>query len=281
MIQPTRFFLALNLLRARENNVNVIIVKSVDLYKICQSVFQHVRYHVAKRGRFQGLSLQQGPFDVKQLLPNFKALPSIGPLNPGQWMFAFIFLVVLQGQSPAVGQSLRQKVNFANSDINAFWYSVFQDIGKPWKTPAAFEYVRRVRTPCGIAEVNNAIYCLRNHAIYVNIPLLVKANQRYGDFAAITILAHEYGHAVQRQLGLSRLNQDLYQEELQADCFAGSICPRCRQARTYCDPNDVREGYYQSFASGSRRFHPNSHGTRSQRAQAHFIWVILKVSRAA
>lgn len=143
-------------------------------------------------------------------------------------------------------------------------------MGRVWKTPAAFEYMRSVRTPCGVAGPNNAIYCLRNHSIYVNIPFLVSANRRYGDFAAITILAHEYGHAVQRQLGLSRLNEDLYQEELQADCFAGFYA-RDANRRGLLDPNDVLEGYYQSFASGSRHFHPNSHGTRGQRAMAFYM----------
>ncbi len=214
--------------------------------------------------------LKRQRFGVIKLLRPFMTTPSIGPLKSAHWMLSIVFLILLQGQAPAVGQSLRDKVNFANSDINAFWYSVFQGIGKVWKTPAAFEYARTVRTPCGVAEPYNAIYCLRNHAIYVNIPLLVQADQRFGDFAAITILAHEYGHAVQRQLGLSRLNEELYQEELQADCFAG-VYAQDASKRGLLDRNDVLEAYYQSFASGNRRFHPNSHGTRGQRAQAFYL----------
>ena len=176
-------------------------------------------------------------------------------------------IVLLCGQSPALSQSLRQKVYFANSDLNTFWARRFQSLRKPWRAPTAYQYSRGVRTPCGFAGPNNAIYCARNHSIYLNIPFLVQANVRWGDFAAITIMAHEYGHAVQRQLGLSRLNRYLFQEELQADCLAG-VYARDAGRRGLLDATDVREGYFQSYSSGHARFNPNSHGTRRQRAGA-------------
>ena len=173
------------------------------------------------------------------------------------------------GQSPALGQTLQRKVYFANTDISRFWSRVFKGIGRPWRKPIAYEYGSIAKTPCGIASNFNAIYCLRNHSIYVSIPLLEQANDRSGDFAAITILAHEYGHAVQNQLGLSRLHRYLIQEELQADCFAG-VYAQDAQKRQLLDRTDLQEGYSQSYMSGQRRFHPNSHGTHQQRARAFY-----------
>ncbi len=178
-------------------------------------------------------------------------------------------LALLIGASPTSGQTLQRKVHFANTDISRFWARTFRGIGRPWRRPVAYEYQTIAETPCGLANKFNAIYCLRNHSIYVNIPLLQQANVQAGDFAAITILAHEYGHAVQNQLGLSRLHRYLVQEELQADCFAG-VYTQDAQRRRILDPNDVQEGYSQSYLSGQNKFHPNSHGTRQQRARAFY-----------
>ena len=179
-------------------------------------------------------------------------------------LVAGLWLAVAQ---PAVGQTLRQKVNFANSDINSFWAQTFRSLGRKWHSPKSYTYYRAVRTACGVSGPFNALYCPRDHGIYLNIPFLVRADQRWGDFAPITIMAHEYGHAVQRQLGLSRLNRYLYQEELQADCFAGYYA-QYADRRGLLDANDAEEGYYQSYSSGHKRFNPNTHGTRAQRAQA-------------
>ncbi|MGF1603629.1 MAG: neutral zinc metallopeptidase [Thermosynechococcaceae cyanobacterium] len=176
---------------------------------------------------------------------------------------------LLLGQPSALSQTLRTKVYFANTDISQFWSRTFQNLGRPWQRPTAYEYQTFARTPCGIAGEFNAIYCLRNRSIYVNVPLLLQADQQSGDFAAITILAHEYGHAVQDQLGLSRMHRYLVQEELQADCFAG-VYAKDAQKRGLLDQTDVQEGYLQSFLSGQIHFHPNSHGTRQQRARAFY-----------
>ncbi|PZD74317.1 hypothetical protein C1752_01316 [Acaryochloris thomasi RCC1774] len=178
-------------------------------------------------------------------------------------------LALFLGSPPALSQTLQRKVHFANTDISRFWSRTFRGIGRPWRKPIAYEYRSIAKTPCGIAGKFNAIYCLHNHSIYVNVPLLEQANYQAGDFAAITILAHEYGHAVQNQLGLSRLHRYLVQEELQADCFAG-VYAQDANRRRLLDPTDVQEGYTQSYMSGQNNFHPNSHGTRRQRARAFY-----------
>ncbi len=177
---------------------------------------------------------------------------------------------ILGWQSPAQSQSLRQQIHAANADINAFWSRQFREMNREWRSPRAFEYTSRAQTPCGIAQRFNAVYCGLNHSIYLNIPFLMHASQRFGDFAAITILAHEYGHAAQRQLGLSRLHQYLIQEELQADCFAG-VYARDASQRGRLRPQDAQKGYLQSYASGHLRFHAQSHGTRDQRARAYHL----------
>jgi predicted metalloprotease len=51
------------------------------------------------------------------------------------------------------------------------------------------------------------------------LPALREAN---GDMGVTMVLAHEYGHAVQRKAGLTKKNTPTLVSEQQADCFAGS-----------------------------------------------------------
>lgn len=197
---------------------------------------------------------------------SLRASTLIGTL--GTTLFTTGLLLQLSS-SVAQGQTLREKVIFANSDINRFWQRTFISLRKPWLRPKSYGYRRSVRTPCGQASLNNAIYCVRNHSIYLNYALLNQANRQTGDFGAITIVAHEYGHAVQSQLGLSRRNKYLFQEELQADCFAGVYALDANR-RGLLESNDVSEGYRQSYLSGRPHFNPNSHGTYQQRARAFY-----------
>jgi uncharacterized protein len=89
-------------------------------------------------------------------------------------------------------------------------------------------------------------------------------NQRIGDFAAVTVLAHEYGHAIQLQLGLFHTNQHPVQDELQADCFAG-VYAQDAMKRNLLDASDIPEATAQSYASGDPNFRWNSHGTPAAR----------------
>jgi predicted metalloprotease len=69
----------------------------------------------------------------------------------------------------------------------------------------------------------NAGYCYDDNTIGwdrgVLLPALRDAN---GDMAVTMVLAHEYGHAVQRQAGLTRKGTPTLVAEQQADCFAGA-----------------------------------------------------------
>ena len=167
-------------------------------------------------------------------------------------------------------QSIESKVTFASQDISNMWARRFRQLGRTWKSPKVYLYSGRILTPCGRMGDWNAQYCPRNYAIYLNEPFVLRVERRIGDFAAITVLAHEYGHAVELALGLSAINRYPVQDELQADCFAG-VYAQDAMSRKLLDPNDIPEATAQSYVSGDTNFDLNSHGTPQQRVRAFQI----------
>ena len=80
---------------------------------------------------------------------------------------------------------------------------------------------------CGSTEKNiNAFYCGQDDSIlWDRGVLLPNMMDQFGTLSVVTVLAHEFGHAVQYRLldkaGISRSTQAIVKEQ-QADCFAGS-----------------------------------------------------------
>lgn len=68
----------------------------------------------------------------------------------------------------------------------------------------------------------NAAYCLRADLIvWDRVDLLPAAEMYFGVLAINGLLAHEYGHAIQRESGLTNDDTPLLVSEQQADCLAG------------------------------------------------------------
>ena len=116
----------------------------------------------------------------------------------------------------------------AVSDIEEFWedaYSeAFDGTFEPVKSLISWdadgEGVRFCRT--NTAGLVNALYCFRDDTIgWDRALLLPELKSDFGEMAIPTILAHEYGHGIQRQAGLADDETPTLVAEQQADCFAG------------------------------------------------------------
>ena len=162
-----------------------------------------------------------------------------------------------------------QLLQLASSDINGFWERSFVQNRSLYRSPRLVPYVRPFMTPCGIATLNNAFYCPSSNSIYFDNNFLYSFYRNIGDYAAVIILAHEWGHLVQAQSGIPRgLNIQL---ELQADCFAGSYTRHAESAKEL-EPGDLEEAANGLFNSGDPRgmpwFSPQAHGSPRQRINA-------------
>ncbi len=111
--------------------------------------------------------------------------------------------------------------------------------------------------------------------MYIDLGFYNELAERFGakgDFAEAYVIAHEIGHHVQKQLGLSaqvdrasksaRLGPSglSVRLELQADCFAG-IWARSTNQRNLLDPGDVQEALGAAAAVGDDHIQKETSGT--------------------
>ncbi|OBF48898.1 neutral zinc metallopeptidase [Mycolicibacterium monacense] len=115
-------------------------------------------------------------------------------------------------------------------DVEQFWSttysrtfdSSFQPVGTLVSYDSEDRYGPEV---CGSDQYDNenAMYCFLDDTMAWDRGFLVPTGQQYfGDVSIAALIAHEYGHAVQHESGLTSLLTDTIVKEQQADCFAGA-----------------------------------------------------------
>lgn len=160
---------------------------------------------------------------------------------------------------------LSDLLTFAANDVDAFWAAKFADNDMRYYPP------RRVSAYDSGGRgggAYNAYYSRGTHSIAYDLRLMSNALTQIGDVAPVYIIAHEWGHLVQAQLG--RLgNRYTIQVELEADCLAGAYLADL-DARGLLESGDREEGIHQAYRVGDSLpwNHPGAHGTPEQRATA-------------
>lgn len=116
------------------------------------------------------------------------------------------------------------------SDIEDFWEAAYPDTFDNDFTPVK-ELISWDATGydsvefCGEDTLGlvNAGYCFVDHTIgWDRGELLPGVKDNFGEIAVTNVLAHEYGHAIQRQARLKKRGTPILVAEQQADCFAGA-----------------------------------------------------------
>ena len=162
------------------------------------------------------------------------------------------------------------------------------DAGFVMPRPPVTVYDRPIRTPCGDFNDVNAAYCSGDQRIYYAAPLLRALGPEAASthYAAETILAHEFGHAIQartailmsmyalsNQAGSESASLELSRRvEVQADCLAGLYITSVAQSQQLGRPElDGLRRFIRSLGddalSGSAD-HSGGHGT----GQARQLW---------
>lgn len=180
----------------------------------------------------------------------------------------------------------------ALSSLNETWEPLFAQARVDFQQPTLNFYEGGTRSGCGAAASSmGPFYCPADEGIYIDTSFydtLARQLGAGGDFARYYVMAHEYGHHVQKLTGLaaqirsaqqqnpSRANNLQVRMELQADCYAGVWAGKNRRL---IEPGDMEEGLRAASAIGDdtlqrnagQRVNPESftHGSSEQR----MVWL--------
>jgi predicted metalloprotease len=119
----------------------------------------------------------------------------------------------------------------------------------------------------------NAAYCPDNNSIaWGQTGLTIPFYRDVGVDAVAFVLAHEYGHLIQQDLGIYDDFQYDIERELSADCLAGDFLASVRGTGISFDQSDIRTIERAIFIAGDEPGtpwqNPNAHGSPAQRTHA-------------
>jgi predicted metalloprotease len=201
--------------------------------------------------------------------------------------------LVLRTEGTGQPQDMEQFLTAVTQDVDTYWTKVFADSGLP-EPRVTYDWIPAGQTAAsacgddsGTLGDSAAAYCPNEDTIYISQAFasgiysggldhaLPGSSQGYGrtigDFSVAFIVAHEYGHQIQDELGLfEKYGQQLptMAFELQADCYAGTWAHSASQENRL-ETGDVQEALDTVLAVGDfNAGNPGHHGTPDQREAA-------------
>jgi len=139
------------------------------------------------------------------------------------------------------------------------WTTQFRAAGGSYRAPGLVLFRGSTRTACGMGQAAmGPFYCPADQKVYIDLGFFDTLSRRLGapgDFAQAYVIAHEVGHHVQKQLGITdkvdgmrgrvpeaQMNALSVRLELQADCLAGVWAHHSQKSKAWLEPGDIEEG---------------------------------------
>jgi predicted metalloprotease len=190
------------------------------------------------------------------------------------WVFGINPLTVLSllsGGGPAQVQQQQQQgpapkppsgdreaafVSTVLKNTEVVWTDIFKQNGGTYHAPRLVLFRNATPTACGTGQsAMGPFYCPGDKKVYIDLGFLRHLKNQLGapgEFAQAYVIAHEVGHHVQDELGITakvdgmrnRLSQTQnnamsVRVELQADCFAGVWAHHSQESKKWLDPGDI------------------------------------------
>ena len=174
---------------------------------------------------------------------------------------------VVQEEADPAEEDLKQFVSVVLRDTEEVWTRIFRERGDAYQKPTLVLFRGRVDSACGFASAaSGPFYCPADQKVYIDLSFYDQLQRRFkapGDFAQAYVIAHEIGHHVQHQLGITDKVHQLQQRvdeaesndlsvrlELQADFFAGVWAHHAQQNWQILEPGDIEEALRAAAAIG-------------------------------
>ena len=199
-----------------------------------------------------------------------------------------------ESQAPPANDKQTRFVRTVLADTEDVWTQVFAEKGAQYKKPKLRIFDNATDTGCGVGRTaSGPFYCPADQKVYIDLSFYRLMQERFGvsgEFAQAYVIAHEIGHHVQNQLGISdkvqaarengserQANEMSVRLELQADCFAGLWANKSNQSHAILEQGDVESALKAANAIGDDALQrqaqghvvPDSftHGTSEQRVR--------------
>jgi uncharacterized protein len=187
-----------------------------------------------------------------------------------------------QSQGPAAKPPANDEaaafVSTVLADTEDVWGKVMQAGGARYAAPKLVLFRGAVGTACGTGQsAMGPFYCPGDQKVYLDMQFFETLRSRMGspgDFAQAYVVAHEIGHHVQNQLGITgkvdgmrgrvseqQMNALSVRVELQADCFAGVWANHSQKSKGWLERGDLEEALNAAGQIGDDNLQRQSQGT--------------------
>jgi len=191
-----------------------------------------------------------------------------------------------------------QFVSVVLAETEDVWGDLFREGGQTYRRPKLVLFSDQISSACGFAgAASGPFYCPEDEKVYIDLSFFKQMQRQLGaqgDFALAYVIAHEVGHHVQKQLGVSEqvmgqqgriseteFNRLMVRMELQADFLAGVWAHYAQRTAGLLEAGDIEEAMNAAAAVGDDRIMKQTqgyvvpdaftHGTSEQR-----VWWFTK-----
>ena len=130
-------------------------------------------------------------------------------------------------QRPPADDTMARFVSTVLADTEDVWQGIFREGGGRYQDPRLVLFRGATPTACGTGQAAmGPFYCPADQKVYIDLGFYETLKNRLGapgDFAQAYVIAHEVGHHVQNQLGISAKVDQMRGRVSQAEYNALSV----------------------------------------------------------